>query len=55
MTPRELLMKRMMRLGLHHPPEIELTPPQSCTTVSATDSFRKHKFNQERNGITGPN
>ena len=40
---------------LHHPPEIELTPPQSCTTVSATDSFRKHKFNQERNGISGPN
>ena len=39
---------------LHHPPEIELTPPQSCTTVSATDSFRKHKFNQERNGISGP-
>ena len=30
------------------------TPPQSCTTVSATDSFRKHKFNQERNGIIGP-
>ena len=53
MTPRELLMKRMMRLGLHHPPKSN-TPPQSCTTVSATDSFRKHKFNQERNGIIGP-